>query len=554
MRYQPSFTPEISHSDRGKLVRRLALASAVLLASVGAASIARADSYVSGADAAVVDTKAGEIVGAQHDGVFSYLGVRYATAERFMPPKPVEPWEGTKPAVTYGENCFIPDMKTVAGDELFNPHRYLPMSENCQYLNIWTKGIKDGAKRPVMVWLHGGGYTNGSGIELTSYDGENLARKGDAVVITLNHRLNVLGFLDLSAYGPEYKQSGNASMADLVAALQWVKDNAEAFGGDPNNVTIFGQSGGGSKVRTLMGLPAAKGLFHKAIVQSGATTSPVTSQKSAQRVAELTLKNLGLDGSKVGDLKTVPYPKLLEAATKALDEAKKEGDPNPRWAPVVDAAYLPRDPVGDAWVDQARDIPLLIGTVLNESETIIRNNPAVLYADNKNKWTDERAQAKLKERFGDKANAVGKAFLEAYPNKKLSDAFFVDLSGRPGTLKNTQLKAKQGGAPVYSYVFSWESPAMGGIGMSWHCSEISHVFANAALVATATGGGADAVAMSEKMSQAWVNFARSGNPSHKGLPEWPAYTVEKGATMIFDNNSEVRFNHDLPLLKAAGVM
>ncbi|MBF2714102.1 carboxylesterase family protein [Agrobacterium vitis] len=554
MNYKRTLTSKDLYFATGKTTRCLALTSAILLASVGTDLVAYAASYTSGADAAVVDTRAGEVVGAERNGVYSYLGVQYATAERFMPPKPVTSWEGVRPAVAFGETCPIPAMKSVAGDELFNPHRYLPTSENCLSLNLWTPGLKDGKKRPVMVWLHGGGYTNGSSIEQVAYDGENLARKGDVVVITLNHRLNALGFLDLSAYGPEYKESGNASIADLVAALQWVKDNAEAFGGDPGNVTIFGQSGGGSKVRTLMGLPAAKGLFSKAIVQSGATTTPTTNQKSAQRIAQLTLKNLGLETSQVAQLKTLPVATLIEAGTKALEDAKKEGDPNPRWAPVVDGSYLPRDPVGDGWVDQAKDIPLLIGTVLNEQETVTRFNPAVLFADNKNKWTAEKTSAKLKERFGDKADAVGKAFVEAYPDKKLADAAYVDLTGRPGTLKNIQLKAKQGGAPVYSYVFTRESPAMGGIGGAWHCSEIPYVFANAELVSQATGGGPEAAALQDKMSQAWINFAKSGNPNHPGLPEWPAYAADKGATMIFDNKSEVRFNHDLPLLKAAGVM
>ncbi|UXS42254.1 carboxylesterase/lipase family protein [Agrobacterium tumefaciens] len=554
MRYQPSLISKGLYFAIDKTPRHLAMASVILLAGVSTASTVYADGYVSGAKAAVVDTKAGEIVGAERNGVYSYLGVQYATAERFVPPKPVAPWEGVRPALAFGETCPIPTMKSVAGDELFNPHRYLPTSENCLFLNVWTPGLKDGKKRPVMVWLHGGGYTNGSSIEQVSYDGENLSRKGDVVVITLNHRLNALGFLDLSAYGPEYKESGNASIADLVTALQWVKDNAEAFGGDPGNVTIFGQSGGGSKVRTLMGLPAAKGLFGKAIVQSGATTSPVTSQRSARRVAELTLKNLGIETSQVDHLKTVPVEQLVEAGTKALEDAKKEGIENPRWAPVVDGAYLPRDPVGDGWVDQAKDIPLLIGTVLNEQETVTRVNPAILYADNKNEWNAEKTDAKLKQRFGDKANAIGKAFLEAYPEKKLADAAFVDLTGRTGTLKNIQMKAKQGGAPVYSYVFTRESPAMGGIGGAWHCSEIPYVFANAELVSQATGGGPEAAALQDKMSEAWINFAKSGNPNHPGLPKWPAYAADKGATMIFDNKSEVRFNHDLPLLKAAGVL
>lgn len=538
-----------------RLCAGLALTALTLNSGMAQTIPATSAAYATGQENTLVTLADGQLLGAEHNGVFSYLGVRYATAERFMPPKKVEPWKGVIPAVTYGESCPIARMKAVAGDELFNPHRYLPESEDCQFLNVWTPGVNDGKKRPVMVWLHGGGYTSGSAIEGVAYDGENLSRNGDVVIVSLNHRLNVLGFLDLSAYGEEYKHSGNVSMADIVVALEWVRDNIEALGGDPDNVTIFGQSGGGGKVRTLMGLPAADGLFHKAIVQSGAANPGVTVQKTSRRIAELTLENLGLTGDQVGQLTDLPYETLLTAANAAVSAAgKEEGLEEVRYAPTVDGDYLPAKPVDTAWVDQASDIPLLIGTVLNEQHTVTRFDPAELFADNKNNWTDEQAMAKLAERYGDKAEAVGKAFLAAYPDKKLGDAYFLDLSQRPGTRQNALLKAEQGGAPVYNYVFTWESPAMGGIGMAWHCSEIPHVFANISLVPQATGGGADAYALSEKMSMAWVNFARTGNPNHAGLPEWPQFDAENGAVMIFDNVSEVRYHHDTALLEAAGAI
>ena len=345
---------------------------------------AAAETFTASTDKTVVETSRGRLLGALDDGVYSYPGVPYARAERFMPAEDVQPWKGVRPAVTYGENCFIPQMTAVAGDELFNPHRYLPMSENCQFVNVWTPGIKDGKKRPVMVWIHGGGFTNGSGIELTSYDGHNLSKEGDVVVVTLNHRLNVLGFLDLSAYGDEYKTSGNASVTDLVAALKWVNHNIEAFGGDPDNVTIFGQSGGGYKVRALMGTPAAKGLFGKAIVQSGSRVDSVTDQASSRKVAELTLANLGLKAEDIGQLAEMDYYKLLAAANQALKDAAAQGAKDARYAPVQDGEYIPENPVGDRWVDQARDIPLMVGNTLNEFETVIRNKVGDLVADNKN--------------------------------------------------------------------------------------------------------------------------------------------------------------------------
>jgi para-nitrobenzyl esterase len=513
-----------------------------------------AEEFVADTSKTVVETKSGSLVGALDNGIYSYLGVPYAHADRFMPAEDVKPWKGLRPAVTYGENCFIPQMKAVAGDELFNPHRYLPMSESCQFLNVWTPAIKDGKKRPVMVWIHGGGFTNGSGIELTSYDGHNLSKDGDVDVITLNHRLNVLGFLDLSAYGDKYKQSGNASVTDLVAALKWVHDNAEQFGGDPNNVTIFGQSGGGYKVRALMGTPSAKGLFQKAIVQSGSRTDSVTDQGSSRKVAELTLANLGLKPDEVEKLAGVDYYKLLAAADKAIKDAGAQGAKDPRYAPVEDGDYIPDNPVGTQWVDQAKDIPLMVGNTLNEFETVINNKAGELLADNKNNWDDSKTQSKLKERFAGKADAVGKAFSAAYPEKKLADAFFLDLRFRPGAIRDLDLKAKQNGAPVYSYMFAYESPVLDGIAMAWHCSELPYVFANAGLVKTSTGGGADALALSKKMSQAWVNFARDGKPSADGLPEWPAYSTEKPATMVFDKTSRVAVDLDRKLLQAAGAL
>lgn len=531
----------------------MAFCAAALIA--GTATTTRADdAYIASKDKTLVETNKGSLIGGLDDSIYSYLGVPYARADRFMPAEDVKPWQGIRPAVTYGENCFIPQMKAVAGDELFNPHRYMPMSENCQFLNIWTPGIKDAKKRPVMVWIHGGGFTNGSGIELTSYDGHNLSKQGDVVVVTLNHRLNALGFLDLSAYGDKYRNSGNASVTDLVAALKWVSQNIETFGGDPGNVTIFGQSGGGYKVRALMGTPAAKGLFQKAIVQSGSRVDSVTDQASARKVAELTLANLGLKPEEVGNLAEIEYPKLLTAADKAIKDASVQGARDARYAPVQDGIYIPENPVGSSWVDQAKDIPMMVGNTLNEFETVIRNKPGVLLADNKNTWDDLKAGAKLKERFGDKADAVGKAFVAAYPEKKLADAYFLDLYFRPGAIRDLDLKAKQAGAPVYSYMFAYESPVLDGIAMAWHCAELPYVFANAGLVKTSTGGGSDAIALSKKMSEAWLNFARTGKPSAEGLPEWSAYTTDRPATMVFDTKPRVAVDLDRKVLQAAGAL
>jgi para-nitrobenzyl esterase len=518
----------------------------------------KGDPVIASASAAIVDTESGKLQGFIHGGMYAFRGVQYAKAERFMPPEKVPKWDGIKAALNYGCISLMQLPAAPAGDDFFNPHRYWPQSDDCQFLNIWTPAIKDGKKRPVMVWIHGGGFENGSSIEQMAYDGENLSRKGDVVVISLNHRLNAIGYLDLSAYGPEYKYSGNAGIMDLVAALQWIKGNIAQFGGDPGNVTLFGQSGGGGKILTLMAAPAAKGLFQKAIVESGtfAGMGPtLIKPETSRRVAAFTLQNLGLEANQVDQLKTIPYDRLIEAANKARMQTAQEqglkgpfGDVSLMWAPVVDGDYIPVEPAESEFAAQSKDIPLMIGTVLNEFTTIIVSDPAALESDNKNAWTKDEAKAALEKKYGDKADAVAKAFLSAYPDKKYADACFVDTLVRPATIRTARLKADQNGAPVYNYVFTWESPIMDGVGMAWHCSEIPFVFDNIALTETASGGGKAAYALSDKMSRAWVDFARSGNPNDKNLPSWPAFSRSSGATMIFDDKCVVRYNHDAELM------
>jgi para-nitrobenzyl esterase len=252
----------------------------------------------------VLQVKGGTLRGLREGKTSSFLGIRYAEAERFAPPKPVKPWTGIKDAQAWGPVCPIPEQATVGRDEVVFPHRYWIANEHCQYRNVWTQNLTDAVKKPVMVWMHGGGFTNGSSIESYAYDGRSLSEFGDVVVVSVNHRLNILGTLDLSAYGPQYAKSRYTGTEDLVSALQWVHDNIESFGGDPGNVMIFGQSGGGGKVVRMLHMPAAKGLFHKVAAQSGGnntyrTTDPVASIKVQQTIAAHTLKNLNLTGDQI---------------------------------------------------------------------------------------------------------------------------------------------------------------------------------------------------------------------------------------------------------------
>ncbi len=333
-----------------KLTLALAIASGL---SVTNLSYATNDTIQAGNGIAVVQTQSGEIQGYIHNDILTYKGIPYATAERFMPPKPVENWQGIKMALTYGDVC---PQVPMGGRSFFFTGPEMTESEQCLNLNVWAPK-NDGKKRAVMVWIHGGGFQSGASNDLDSYDGENLARKGDVVVVSVNHRLNAMGYLDLSAYGKQYKNSANAGIQDLVAALEWVKANAEQFGGDPNNVTIFGESGGGAKVLTLMATPAAKGLFNKAIVQSGAVEKmgmTLTSPKTGQRVAELTLANLGVKPTALNRLNSFTPDQINAAANKALKQTAEEQKITPlrgtgyglAWAPTMDGDYIPQEPVG----------------------------------------------------------------------------------------------------------------------------------------------------------------------------------------------------------------
>ncbi len=385
-----------------------------------------------------------------------------------------------------------------------------------------------------MVWMHGGGFTNGSSMESYAYDGRTLSEFGDVVVVSMNHRLNILGTLDLSAYGPAYANSRQTGMADLVVALQWVRDNIERFGGDPGNVMIFGQSGGGGKVVRLMHMPAAKGLFHKVAAQSGGnnnyrTTDVAASIKAQQAVAAHTLKNLNLTASDIDKLKTVPYSALITAGAAALRSAAQEvGVGNLGWNPIADDQYVVRE-----FCDWADTIPLMAGSVFSEMQgTLTRGD------GRKNEWTTKEVEENLAKALGDKTKDAVAEFKQVFPRKKVQDVLYYAGGSRPGVknLLNRQLeKAK---TPVYNYVFAWEYPVNGGI-TAFHCSELAFCFHALSVpqVRTPTGGGPVALALQDKVSQAWINFAKTGNPSQPGL-EWKPYTKESQQAMVFDTVSQ----------------
>ena len=541
---------ERSNSPLGQMNRRTMLGTSTALlggivAGVGTDAFAQEKAKPAasaGATAAtgpnlappVVDTKCGKLRGLREGKTLSFLGVRYAEAERFGLPKPVQPWEGIKNAQVWGPVCPAPEQTTVSSDELVFPHRYFIANEHCQYLNVWTQNLTPAAKKPVMVWMHGGGFTNGSSMESYAYDGRSLSEFGDVVVVSMNHRLNILGTLDLSAYGAQYANSRYTGTADLVVALQWVQENIEAFGGDPRNVMIFGQSGGGGKVVRMMHMPVAKGLFHKVSAQSGGnntyrTTDVAASIKAQQTIAAHTLKNLNLTGDQIDKLKTVPYSTLITAGASALRSAAQEvGRTNLNWEVIADDQYVMRE-----FCDWADSIPLMAGAVFSEMQgTLTRGD------GRKNDWTPKEADDQLTAVFGDKKNDVVSEFKQAFPRKKVQDVLYYAGSSRPGVKNLLNRKLEKTKTPVYNYLFAWEYPINGGT-TSFHCSELAFCFHALSVpqIKTATGGGPVALALQDKVSQAWINFAKTGNPNQPGL-EWKPYTKEDPQAMVFDTVSQ----------------
>jgi para-nitrobenzyl esterase len=480
-------------------------------------------------ETAIVETSAGKLRGTIEGQVHVFRGVPYgastAGAARFLPPGKRESWAGVRDALALGPTAPGPAFNPPPGPLSEVMAETSGMSEDCLVLNIWSPGL-DARKRPVMVWLHGGAFAFGSGGSPV-YAGTELAARRDVVVVTVNHRLNLFGYLYLAELGGEkYADSGNAGMLDLVAALQWVRDNIGQFGGDPGNVTIFGESGGGSKVTTLMAMPSAKGLFHRAISQSG-PYHRLSRDQGAQLAASV-LALAGLEPKQVDELQSIPMERLLDAVSAVLRNGIAA------IGPVVDGRSFPADPLDANSLALSADVPLLIGT--NATEMTLMGPPITA-------MDDATLLSKTKERF-QLGDAAAERLIAVYKkahgdNVEASLALESDRFVRINSIQQAERKAAHGAAPVYMYSFAWRTPVLGGYLRAAHALEIPFVFDHPDVWRGFTGAGADRYALASRMSGAWSEFARTGKPDDADLPDWPAYTPERRATMIFDKECQV---------------
>jgi len=490
----------------------------------------------------VVETSSGKLRGTTSArGIHRFAGVPYGEPTggewRFRKPQPRAAWAGVRDATEFGPIC--PQLGALVDPALSDARvigkvRYLPQSEDCLVLNVWTPGLSDGARRPIMVWLHGRGFSAGAGSEVW-YDGANLALRGDVVVVTVNHRLNAFGYLHLADHlGADFDGSGVAGMHDVVLALEWIRANAAVFGGDAGNVTIFGESGGGAKVSTMLALPAAKGLFHRAVVQSGPSLRGVECE-AAREFTERLLAVLEIPAKDARKLQQLAPQALLEAIGK-LPPGKPGTGPflmgSPamfQLSPVVDGTHFPVHPFHPTAAPAGSAVPLMIGTNFDESAMFVAADPK------RRRLSEEDLVRRLGPMLGDKLERVLSTYRRTRPGATPWD-LFIAITTEPTRIMSMRLaerKAEGGTAPVFMYLFSWASDFMGGLFKSAHALEIPFVFDNVEGVPI-TGDRPDKAALAEIMSQTWLAFARNGDPNHPALPAWRPYTRERRDTMILD--------------------
>lgn len=484
-------------------------------------------------DVPVLETTGGRLKGYFYDGAYIFKGIPYAYADRFQMPQKMT-WEEVKDASSYGFVCPLLSKDTPSA-ELLVPHRYWPQDEHCQNLNIWTNSLDKEKKSPVMVWLHGGGYFAGSSIEQVAYDGFNMCMNGDVVVVSVNHRLNILGYLDLSPFGEKYKNSGNAGHADLVAALTWIHENIELFGGDPDNVTIFGQSGGGMKVADLIQIADADGLFHRGLIMSGVGDASLMPSCTGDGRAVVTamLHELGVSEDDVEKLETVPYYELAAVYGKVSPGIAMQGG-YVGGAPLVND-YFKGSPLEYGFREHAYEIPLMVGSVFGEFAFM----PAEY---DKYELTDEQIKEIVRAVYGEHTEEMIGVFKQAYPDKNAADLLLVDRVMRQSSKRLAKLHAEGKKAGTYLYDFTLEFP-IHHHKIAWHCSDIPFFFHNTDKVEVCQITET-AERLEKQIFDALMAFAATGRPECNTLPKWDAVTPEEEPTMIFDRECELRYHFD----------
>lgn len=497
-----------------------------------------------GKNVCVVETDKGSVQGYHYNGVDIFKGIPYAKARRFHAPKPADPWDGVLEADTYGPTCLLMDPPVVKKD-LLCPHRFWVMDENCQNLNVWTPRCDD-KKRPVMVWLHGGGCDFGSAIEQIAYEGENMSRIGDVVVVSINHRLNILGYFDLSEFGEEYANSGNAGGDDIIAALKWIHTNIKRFGGDPDNVTVFGQSGGGWKVTTLLQSPAADGLYHKGIIMSGILPIQFMCGNDPHALAREVMRELKIDTAK--ELEDVAYSEFVKAYKKVRPVLKARGK-YVGCEPLKNEHYAGYQLL-ENFREETRHIPLMTGSTFGE-HWLKRN---VEY--DKGNISEAEGEALVRKYIPDGADEIIKLFRSAYPDRNPADVLYLDVALRE-TVKEFANRRSRSSKETYAYMFNFDLP-YNGESVPAHCADIPFVFHNTELVPSVQMKG-ETKKMEETIFDFVMSFARNGKPESKNAPEWLCWQEEKEYTMVVGKTTALRSNMDgelnaLLLKKAADLV